>query len=219
MSNLVFDRFAETLPDGEWLSLDYRMGHDTNDDNPNLTIWDVTLLRCAEDSIGSVEGLPVAVAKFVVADVDNEDEWDHRDVYAAFDAYSESTETVAAATLHHWKKNTRMVIVDEVTVEPDYRGHGLGPMLVTEALTKLGFHRMPSLALLQSGSFEHESMTAEEEVAAAEVISRSWERAGFTRVDPLLPGNFSVMDGKDISIKATESRVMSHLSQSVLVPA
>jgi GNAT superfamily N-acetyltransferase len=217
MSNLVFDRFASTLTEGEWLSVDYRMGTDTDSDNPNLTVWDITLLRCKESSFGDAESLPVAVAKFVVADVDNVDEWDHRDVYAAFDAYSESTETVASATVHHWMKNHRMVIVDEVTVEPDYRGHGLGPMLVVEALTKLGIHRMQALVLLQSGSFDHESMTPEEEIEAAEVISRSWERAGFNRVDPLLPGNFSIMKADEISIKGTEARVMSHLTRSTLV--
>jgi GNAT superfamily N-acetyltransferase len=219
MSNLVFDRFAATLPTGEWLSVDYRMGNDLDSDNPNLSVWDITLLRCKESSFGDVESQPVAVAKFVAADVDNLDEWDHRGVYAAFDAYSESTETVAAATVHHWEKNARMLIVDEVTVEPDYRGHGLGPMLVVEALTKLGIHRMHALVLLQSGSFDHETMTPEEEIEAAEVISRSWARAGFTRVDPLLPGNFSVMKAKDISVKATETRVMSHLTQTSLAIA
>lgn len=219
MSNLVFDRFAATLPEGEWLATDYRMGTDADSDNPNLTVWDITLLRCKESSFGDVESLPVAVAKFVVADVDNVDEWDHRDVYAAFDAYSESTETVASATIHHWVKNHRMVIVDEVIVEPEYRGHGLGPMLVTEALVKLGFHRMQALVLLQSGSFDHESMTPAEEVEAAEVISRSWARAGFTRVDPLLPGNFSIMKSHEVSVKMTEERVISHLTRSELVPA
>jgi GNAT superfamily N-acetyltransferase len=112
-----------------------------------------------------------------------------------------------------------MLIVDEVTVDPEYRGHGLGPMLVVEALTKLGIHRMHALVLLQSGSFDHETMTPEEEIEAAEVISRSWARAGFTRVDPLLPGNFSVMKAKDISVKATETRVMSHLTQTSLAIA
>ena len=219
MSNLVFDRFASTLPEGEWLNIDYRMGMDLSDDNPDLTIWDITLLRCRESAFGDVESHPVAVAKFVVADSDNLDEWDHRNVYAAFDAYSESTETVASATLHHWTKNSRMVIVDEVTVEPEYRGHGLGPMLVTEALTKLGIHRMQALVLLQSGSFDHENMTPEEEVEAAEVISRSWARAGFTRVDPLLPGNFSIMKAEEISVKETESRVMAHLDKAVMVAA
>lgn len=219
MSNLVFDRFASTLTEGEWLSVDYRMGTDADSDNPNLTVWNINLLRCKESSFGDVESLPVAVAKFVVADVDNMDEWDHRDVYAAFDAYSESTETVAAATVHHWAKNHRMVIVDEVTVEPEYRGHGLGPMLVTEALTKLGIHRMQALVLLQSGSFDHETMTEEEEVAAAEAISQSWSRAGFNRVDPLLPGNFSIMKADEISVKHTEERVMAHLNRDALLPA
>lgn len=217
MSNLVFDRFASTLHEGEWLSTDYRMSTDADSDNPNLAVWDITLSRCIGSPSGNVESLPVAVAKFVVADSDNPDEWDHRDVYSAFDAYSESTETVAAATLHHWQKDHRIVIVDEVTVEPEYRGHGLGPMLVIEALAKLGFHRMPALILLQSGSFDHENMTEEEEIRAAEVISRSWERAGFTRVDPLLPGNFSIMKSDEISVRSTEERVMSHLNQNALV--
>lgn len=215
----MFDRFASTLPEGEWLNVDYRMGIDADSDNPELTVWDINLLRCKENADGSVVSLPVAVAKFVVADVDNVEDWDHRTVYAAFDAYSESTETVASATLHHWESNSRMVIVDEVMVNAEYRGHGLGPMLVTEALTKLGIHRMKAIALLQSGSFDHESMTPEEEVEAAEVISRSWARAGFTRVDPLLPGNFSVMKGDQISVKKTEERVMAHLNRNVLVPA
>jgi hypothetical protein len=92
-------------------------------------------------------------------------------------------------------------------------------MLVTEALTKLGCHRMQSLILLQSGSFEHESMTPEEEVAAAEVISRSWARSGFTRVDPLLPGNFSIMKSEEISVRATEERVMEHLNSRALLAA
>lgn len=215
----MFDRFASTLPEDEWLSIDYRMVGDTDDDNPLLSVWNVSLVRSRETSTGSAESLPVAVAKIVVADSDMLDEWDHREVYAAFDAYSESTETVAAATLHHWTKGSRMVIVDEVIVEPDYRGHGLGPMLVTQALTKLGYHRMQALILLQSGSFDHESMTAEEEIEAAEVISRSWARAGFTRVDPLLPGNFSIMKSEDISVRDTEQRVMEHLNKRSLVAA
>jgi hypothetical protein len=76
---------------------------------------------------------------------------------------------------------------------------------------------MQALVLLQSGSFDHENMTPEEEVEAAEVISQSWARAGFNRVDPLLPGNFSIMKSEEISVKGTEARVMSHLTRGKLV--
>jgi hypothetical protein len=62
-------------------------------------------------------------------------------------------------------------------------------------------------------------MTPEEEVEAAEVISRSWARAGFNRVDPLLPGNFSIMKANEISVKETADRVIAHLNKDALVSA
>lgn len=216
MSNLVFDRFAATLNSGSWLSMDYRMSNDLDTDNPDLTIWEITLLRNMETRTGDVESQSVAVAKLAVVDVAM---CDHHSAYAAFDAYSGSTETVAAATVDHWAENSRFVIVDEVIVEPEYRGHGLGPMLVAEALTKLGIHRMPALVMLESGSFDHETMTPEEETAAAETISRAWARAGFKRVETVVEGNFSILKRNEISVKATETRVMEHLNRNALISA
>ena len=203
--NQVFNRFLATLPDDPRLSLKCEVQFDTDDDNQTLSHWFVTLQGSYITEESDYDRpFTVATVKLAIADIDM---WDHETAYDAFDYYSADTSELASATMEHWEENNRLVIIERVTVEPEYRGHGLAPITVIAAVTKLGFHRMAALLMLEAGCIEDEGLTASQKKKRVAGAARSWKRAGFKKVS----GNSYVLPWDEISLEETEGRIINHL--------
>lgn len=74
-------------------------------------------------------------------------------------------------------RRDHIVLLDRVWLHPDYRGHGLGPIVAAAAIGRLG--RGCHLAACYPAPFEAASRQPEDRPRAVEALGRVWAKVGF----------------------------------------
>lgn len=157
--------------------------------HPDLNTWNVELIASKYDGDTDNESSSTVV-KMVLHSVDIE--WgSDEEALLAFDSYSDGIGSLAAATMDKWGFVTRVIAVDTVEVNEEYRGKGIAPIILTKALHRIGGNTFS--AILEASPFYPEEMTAEEVKAAKKALSGMWKRAGFTKVK----GDYYILERRD----------------------
>lgn len=179
------------------------VGSKDNGYHPDLNTWNVNLVASKYDGDTDTESSST-VAKMVLHAVDIEWDGDEQAILA-FDSYSDGIGSLAAATMDRWGFVTRVIAVDTVEVNEEYRGKGIAPIILTKALHRIGGNTFS--AILEASPFYPEEMTAEEVKVAKKAISGTWKRAGFTKVK----GDYYILEGEPLNMVATERKVQANL--------
>jgi GNAT superfamily N-acetyltransferase len=72
---------------------------------------------------------------------------------------------------------SHIVLLDRVWLQPDHRGHGLGPIVAAAAIARLG--RGCHLAACYPAPFEGAPRPPEDQARAVEALARVWSKVGF----------------------------------------
>lgn len=183
--------------------MDEIVGSADNGYHPDLNTWTVTLAASKYDSETDTES-STSVGKMILHAVDTD--WgSYSETFFALDSYSDSMMKLAEATMSKWGFVTRIIAVDTVEIDEEYRGKGIAPIILTKALHRIGGNTFD--AILEASPLHQEGMTAEEITAAEKALSGLWKRAGFKKVK----GRYHHLEGESLSVEETERKVQAHL--------
>lgn len=74
--------------------------------------------------------------------------------------------------------DSHVLLLDRVWLHPDWRGHGLGPILAAAVIERLG--RGCHLAACYPAPFDHPTQLPDARDRAIEALGRLWSKVGFT---------------------------------------
>lgn len=208
--NQVFERLKANVLNDEYaqMRLSYAMEDGMGEiSNPALTTWEVKLIAntCSEEL---EDGKDILIASARIHAVEST-RHDPTEAFIAMDEHSHEMLGLAEGTVQKWDGYSRIFAIELVTVEPEFRGNGIAPMLVASALNRLG-GGTPYVAVLEIGCMGWENMT---KTALGKVLSKTaatWRRAGFKRVNGR-GDNYCYAYSRDVTVRGTQTSVLERL--------
>lgn len=204
---------AVELEHGVFFSLRYQMdeilGMADNGYHPELLTWTITL-EASKYNAETDEETASTVGKIVAHSVDAN--WgDYGETLAIFDSHSEWISNLAEETVDSWDVVSRIIAVDTVQLDEEYRGMGIAPVILAKALHRIGGGAFA--AILKASPMEQTEMSTKEIKAGEKALGALWECVGFKKVKSA----YYYLDGDELSVEETERKVTALVVKKIKI--